>query len=62
MVIINPIYNKLKEPSMEKWFNVKDVIWKEWKKVLEYLFENIFLKKVLIFKTKRVMMPLDIFN
>ncbi|MDX8335580.1 CehA/McbA family metallohydrolase [Candidatus Cetobacterium colombiensis] len=29
MVIINPIYNKLKEPSMEKWFNVKDVIWKE---------------------------------
>ncbi|MGL5189953.1 MAG: CehA/McbA family metallohydrolase [Cetobacterium sp.] len=29
MVIINPIYNALKVPTLEKWFDVKDVVWRD---------------------------------
>ncbi|MGL5191707.1 MAG: CehA/McbA family metallohydrolase [Cetobacterium sp.] len=29
MVVINPIYNALKVPTIEKWFDVKDVIWRD---------------------------------
>ncbi len=29
MVVINPIYNNLKKPVLEKWFEIKDRVWKE---------------------------------
>ncbi|MGL4670981.1 CehA/McbA family metallohydrolase [Cetobacterium sp.] len=29
MVVINPIYNDLKEPTLKKWFDVKDFIWRD---------------------------------
>ncbi len=29
MVVINPIYNSLKEPSIKKWFDVKDIVWRD---------------------------------
>lgn len=29
MVVINPLYNSLKKPVLEKWFQVKDKIWVE---------------------------------
>lgn len=29
MVVINPIYNSLKKPALEKWFQIKEKIWVE---------------------------------